>query len=231
MGGVAAVAFAQARDRAASPRKSAAPQDPIPADRHVKTPRQLEAASLAGRERRASRRWSPTRCTGRKFPPPPAEYTVAAIPGVDRRGSEVDEGVEVSGNNADGILADRMAICYAQNHNSAVVKLDKSGKASTVYRTPHGGALSQEQERRPLIVERGLRQNVSQLAPQRRVFADKLPNGDPLDCLGGVINDLTPTATAVCTSRWEVCFHSDPRAIVTRYDDPPSGQTAWFSPG
>ena len=41
------------------------------------------------------------------------------------------------------------------------------------------------------IVERGLRANVTQLTPKRRLHADKLANGDPIDCLGGVINDLT----------------------------------------
>ena len=41
---------------------------------------------------------------------------------------------EFSGNNADGILADKDGdMLIAQNHNSAVVKLDKNGNASTVY--------------------------------------------------------------------------------------------------
>src|SRR5204862_7341366 len=100
---------------------------------------------------------------------------------------------EVSGNNADGILADKNGdLLIAQNHNSAVVKLEKSGKVSTVYKDTHtGGALSQNRKGALFIVERGLRQNVSQLAPQRRALADKLPTGDPPDRRRGVINGPT----------------------------------------
>src|SRR5262245_46019441 len=66
------------------------------------------------------------------FPPPPAEYTVTAIPGVITAGQKWTKVWEVSGNNADGILSDKNGdLLIAQNHNSAVVKLDKDGKAST----------------------------------------------------------------------------------------------------
>ena len=100
---------------------------------------------------------------------------------------------EVIGNNADGILADKDGdLLIAQNHNSAVVKLDKNGKVSPVYSDTHtGGALAMNKKGALFIVERGLRANVTQLTPTRRILADKLPNGDPLDCLGGVINDVT----------------------------------------
>src|SRR5438045_3842453 len=41
------------------------------------------------------------------FPPAPADYTVAAIPGVIAAGQKWTKLWEVSGNNADGILADK----------------------------------------------------------------------------------------------------------------------------
>src|SRR5204863_8568821 len=67
------------------------------------------------------------------FPPPPAEYTVTEIPGVIAAGQKWTKVWEVSGNNADGILADKDGdLLIAQNHNSAVVKLETSGKVSTV---------------------------------------------------------------------------------------------------
>src|SRR5688572_20058614 len=56
------------------------------------------------------------------FPPPPAEYTVTEIPGVIAAGQKWTRVWEVSGNNADGILADTDgSLLIAQNHNSAVV--------------------------------------------------------------------------------------------------------------
>ena len=78
------------------------------------------------------------------FPPPPAEYTVTAIPGVIAAGQKWTKVWETDGNNADGILADKNGdLLIAQNHNSAVVKLDRSGKVVAGFPDTHtGGALS-----------------------------------------------------------------------------------------
>jgi sugar lactone lactonase YvrE len=155
------------------------------------------------------------------FPPPPAEYTVTAIPGVIAAGQKWTKVWETDGNNADGILADKNGdLLIAQNHNAAVVKLDKSGKVSTVYKDTHtGGALSMSKKGELFIVERGLRANVSQLEPKRRVLADKLPNGDPLDCLGGVINDLTADSKGGVYFTMGGLFHADSKGTVTRYGE------------
>src|SRR4051812_7910064 len=155
------------------------------------------------------------------FPPPPADYMVTAIPGVIAAGQKWTKVWEVSGNNADGILADKNGdILIAQNHNAAVVKLDKSGNVSTVYTATHtGGALSMSKKGDLFIVERGLRANVSQLAPKRRIFADKLPNGDPLDCVGGVINDLTADSRGGVYFTMGGLFYADAKGNVTRYGD------------
>jgi gluconolactonase len=153
------------------------------------------------------------------FPPPPAEYNVTEIPGVIAAGQKWTKVWEVSGNNADGILADKDGdLLIAQNHNAAVVKLDKSGKASTVYKDTHtGGALSMNKKGDLFIVERGLRANVTQLTPKRRVLADKSANGDPLDCLGGVINDLTADSKGGAYFTMGGLFYADPKGTVTRY--------------
>lgn len=155
------------------------------------------------------------------FPPPPAAYSVTAIPGVIAAGQQWTKVWEVSGNNADGILADDSGdILIAQNHNSAVVKLDRAGQATTVYRDTHtGGALSMNKKGELFIVERGLRANVTQLAPSRRILADKLPNGDPLDCLGGVINDLTADSRGGVYFTMGGLFYADPKGVVTRYGE------------
>jgi sugar lactone lactonase YvrE len=155
------------------------------------------------------------------FPPPPAEYSVTEIPGVIAAGHKWTKVWEVSGNNADGILADKSGdILIAQNHNSAVVKLDKSGNVSTVYSDTHtGGALSMSKKGELFIVERGLRENVTQLAPKRRIHADKLSNGDPVDCLGGVINDLTADSKGGVYYTMGGLFYADPKGNITRYGE------------
>jgi len=155
------------------------------------------------------------------FPPPPADYNVAEIPGVIAAGQKWTKVWEVSGNNADGILADKNGdVLIAQNHNAAVVKLDASGKVSQVYKDTHtGGALSQNTKGALFIVERGLNQRVEQLAPQRKVVADKQSNGDPIDCLGGVINDLTADSKGGLYFTMGGLFHVDPKGTVTRYGE------------
>jgi len=155
------------------------------------------------------------------FPPPPAEYTVTEIPGVIAAGQKWTKVWEVSGNNADGILADKNGdLLIAQNHNAAVVKLDRSGKVAVVYKDTHtGGALSMNKKGELFIVQRGLRANVSQLTPKRQILADKLPNGDPLDCLGGVINDLTADSKGGVYFTMGGLFHADAKGVVTRYGE------------
>jgi len=143
------------------------------------------------------------------------------VPGVIAAGQKWTKVWEVSGNNADGILADKSGdLLIAQNHNSAVVKLDKGGKATVVYKDTHtGGALSQNPKGALFIVERGLNQRVEQLTPQRKVFADKAPGGDPLDCLGGVINDLTADSKGGVYFTMGGLFYADSKGSVTRYGE------------
>ena len=178
---VAALAFAQAPGIALPPGASPqAPQDPgyQALIATCKTPPPAPGGGPGGARGGAPQGGGPAApAAPATFPQPPAEYTVTGIPGVIAAGQKWTKVWEVSGNNADGILADKNGdLLIAQNHNSAVVKLEKSGKVSTVYKDTHtGGALSQNRKGALFIVERGLRQNVSQLAPQRRVLADKLP--------------------------------------------------------
>jgi gluconolactonase len=154
-------------------------------------------------------------------PPPPADYTVAAIPGVIAAGQKWTKVWEVSGNNADGILSDKNGdLLIAQNHNSAVQKLDKNGKVTQVYADTHtGGALSISKKGELFMVQRGLHQNVTQMTPKRKVLADKLPNGDPLDCQGGVINDLTADSRGGVYFTMGGLFHADAKGVVTRYGE------------
>jgi gluconolactonase len=124
--------------------------------------------------------------------PPPRAYTVTSIPGVIAAGEHWKFLWQAAGNNGDGIVSTRDGgLLIAQNDNSDVVKLDKNGKASVAYTNTHtSGALSINAKGQLFAVERGLHPRIEELAPRRHVVADHYANGT-LDCIGGVMNDLT----------------------------------------
>jgi len=155
---------------------------------------------------------------GRASTPP--DYTVTEIPGVIAAGQKWTKVWQVIGNNADGILTDNDgSLLLAQNDNGAIVKLDKDGKISTVYKDLNtSGALSRNTKGALFAVERGLHNTVRQLAPQNRVLANTF-NGDPLDCLGGVINDLTADSKGGVYFTFGGLFYADPKGVVTRYGE------------
>jgi sugar lactone lactonase YvrE len=146
------------------------------------------------------------------------EYKVEAIPGVIAAGQQWKFLWQEVGNNGDGIVGtDDGALLVAQNDNSKVVKLDGNGKPSVAYSDTHtGGALSMNKKKALFIVERGLRANVTQLAPQRKVLADSY-QGEPLDCIGGVINDLTADSKGGVYFTMGGVYYADPKGVVTKY--------------
>ena len=150
----------------------------------------------------------------------PADYMVTEIPGVIAAGQRWTKVWQVLGNNADGILTDNDgSLLLAQNDNGAIVKLSKDGKISTVYKDLNtSGALSRNTKGALFTVERGLHNTVRQLAPQNRVHANTF-NGDPLDCLGGVINDLTADSKGGVYFTYGGLFYADPKGVVTRYGE------------
>jgi len=127
------------------------------------------------------------------FKPPSGEareYSINAIGGVVAAGTRWKTVWSVDGNNADGIVATPDGLLIAQNNNSAVIELDQNGKDTVLFRdTNTGGALSMSKKGALFIVQRGLYPSIWQLRPQRKLLADKY-QGDPLDCLRTVINDL-----------------------------------------
>lgn len=153
------------------------------------------------------------------------DYTVTEIPGVIAAGQKWKPVWNGTGNNADGIIATSDGgILAAQNTNSTVMKIDKDGKDSLPYRdTKTGGALSMNKMGALFIVQRGLPQTVSQLEPQRRVFADTY-NGEPLDCIGGTINDLTADSKGglyftMGAAGSASLFYVNPKGVVTKYGE------------
>jgi sugar lactone lactonase YvrE len=153
-------------------------------------------------------------------PPGPREYTVTEIPGVIAAGQRWTFVWQEAGNNGDGIVGtDDGGLLLAQNDNSRVVKLDQSGKASVAYSdTRTGGALSLSPKGDVFINQRALRAAVVQLAPQRRVLADRY-QGDPLDCIGGVLNDLTADSKGGAYFTMGGLFYASPKGVVSRYGE------------
>jgi gluconolactonase len=146
------------------------------------------------------------------------DYTVTEIPGVIAAGQKWRFLWQEAGNNGDGIVGtDDGGLLLAQNDNSRVVKLDNDGRPTVAYSDTHtGGALSINKKSAIFIVQRGLRATVTQLAPQRRVLANSY-QGDPLDCIGGVINDLTADSRGGAYFTMGGVYYADPKGVVTKY--------------
>jgi gluconolactonase len=159
---------------------------------------------------------------GRGAPAPqgPREYKVTEIPGVIAAGQQWKFIWQEAGNNGDGIVGTNDGgLLLAQNDNSKVVKLDKNGKASVVYSDTHtGGSLSMNAKGAMFIAQRGLHAAVMQLAPQRKVLASNY-QGDPLDCIGGVLNDLTADSKGGVYFTMGGLFYADPKGVVTKYGE------------
>ena len=162
---------------------------------------------------------------GKGGPPPaaaagPSESTVTAIPGVIAAGAHWKEVWQVDGNNADGIIATKDGgLLIAQNDKSNVVKLDKDGKVSVAYTGLNtSGSVAMNAKGALFVHNRGLNESIVQLAPQRKTFADKY-NGDPIDCIGGVLNDLTADSKGGVYFTMGGLFYANPQGVITRYGE------------
>jgi gluconolactonase len=170
--------------------------------------------------RGGARGGGPARGRGPATPPGPKDYTVTAIPGVIAAGAKWTEVWTGTGNNADGPVATKDGgMLFAQNTDSAVLKLDKDGKASILYKdTNTGGALSMSRKGALFVNQRGFKESIVQLAPERKTLVDTY-NGDPLDCIGGVLNDLSADSKGGVYFTMGVVWHADPKGVVHRYGE------------
>src|SRR5947207_3169481 len=111
------------------------------------------------------------------------------------------------------------ALLIAQNDSSDVLKLTPDGMTTVAYaNTLTGGALSITPKGATFVDERGLHQRIEQLTPIRKVHADTI-NGDPLDCLGGVINDISADSKGGVYFTMGGLFYADKDGKVTRYGE------------
>ena len=168
-------------------------------------------------------------------PPAPApthrEYTVAAIPGVIAAGQTWKTVWTGTGNNADGPVATPDGgMLFAQNSDSKVMKLDKDGKVSFPYSdTNTGGALAMSKNGALFILQRGLPQEIWQLAPTRRRLANSYM-GEPLECAGGLVNDGTADSKGGVYFTKGGVYYADAKGVVTKHGTVANGNGIILSP-
>ena len=159
---------------------------------------------------------------GRAAAPPAGvrAYDVKEIPGVIKAGAKWTYHWQEAGNNGDGIvgLADG-SVLSAQNDNSAVLRLWPDGHTTVaVPNTRTGGAVSINAKGNMFIVERGLHQRIEQITPTRKVLADSY-NGDPIDCIGGVLNDIVAAKDGGVYFTMGGLFHADKDGNIKRFGE------------
>lgn len=149
--------------------------------------------------------------------PPPS----AAIPGVIAAGETWKVVWSWEGNNADGMIADDDGtLLFANNDASNVMQLDPlTGLATVLYTdTNTGGALSRSKNGALFLAVRGLGSGIEQLEPQRKVFASTF-RGEPLDCAGGIMNDLVADARGgvYFAVTGGGLFYANPQGVVSKH--------------
>jgi gluconolactonase len=146
----------------------------------------------------------------------PAAYEVAAIPGVIAAGEKWQVLWSDTGNDADGIIGlDDGSVLVAQNDKSDVVRIARDGRATVAYKdTNTGGALSINKRGELYIDERMLNPAIWQLEPKKRLFANRY-NGEPLDCIGTVLNDLMAAESGNIYFTMGGLYRADPQGVVT----------------
>ncbi len=152
-------------------------------------------------------------------PPPPS----TAIPNVIAGAQTWKTVWDWQGNNADGPIAgEGGTLLFANNDANNVMRLDpKTGLASVIHRDVNtGGAVSRSKNGALFLVSRGLNSGVVQLEPTRKVVATTY-NGEPFECVGGVLNDLSADSRGgvyVSISGAGV-FYVNPQGVVSKHGD------------
>lgn len=156
-------------------------------------------------------------------PPEPSAEPSTEIPGVIAEGQTWEVVWAWEGNNADGIIAEPDGtMLFANNDASNVMRLDpETGLAEIIHEdTNTGGALSRSKNGALFAASRGLNSAILQLEPERRVFADTY-RGEPLECVGGVLNDLMADSRGgvYLTITGAGVFYADADGEVSQYGE------------
>jgi sugar lactone lactonase YvrE len=219
LAGVTGLAWAHASLAAQAPAFGAGAQG-RPADylQGCKVPPQARAAA--------------PRPAGAPVPPPSFDarpYTVASIPGVIAAGAGWTEAWHGDGNNADGLVATADGgILFVQNDNNQIGKIDAKGNVTFPYTGLNvSGSEAVNSKGALFVLNRGYTglsgtahgfASIEQLAPQKKVVADKGPNGDALDCIGGVLNDAVAASNGGIYFTMAGLNYAAPDGTVTKQD-------------
>jgi gluconolactonase len=146
------------------------------------------------------------------------DYKVSAIPGVIDAGATWKTVWTGTGNNADGPIATPDGgMLFAQNTDSRVLKLDANGKASFPYSgTSTSGSLAMNKNGALFVLQRALPQEIWQLEPKRQLLVSSF-NGEPIDCAGGLLNDMTAASDGGVYFTKGGVYHADAKGKVTQY--------------
>ncbi|MES2606053.1 MAG: SMP-30/gluconolactonase/LRE family protein [Pseudomonadota bacterium] len=174
----------------------------------------------------ATRIGGAAQATDNTEPPAPALPAISAIPDIVAADAAWKVVWAWQGNNADGpIDGGNGTLLFANNDASNVMQLDPAtGLARILFdNTNTGGAVSRSKNGNLFVAERGLHAGIEQLEPERKMFANTI-NGEPLDCAGGVVNDISADAKGgiyIATSNSGV-FYADPKGVITKYGAVPN---------
>lgn len=157
-------------------------------------------------------------------PPDPVLPATHAIPGVLAAGLSWKVVWSWEGNNVDGPIAGPDgSVIFANNDASNVMQMDPAtGLAKVLYsNTNTGGAVSRSKNGALFVAERGLGSAIEQLEPQRKILAKSF-HGEPIECIGGVVNDLIADAHggvyfSVTGAADSGVFYVDPKGAVSQY--------------
>jgi gluconolactonase len=81
------------------------------------------------------------------------------------------------------------------------------------------------------LASRGIGSGIEQLEPERKMLANTF-NGEPLECVGGTVNDLTADARGgvYFSVSGSGLFYADPEGRVSKYGDVPRANGIILSP-
>lgn len=150
--------------------------------------------------------------------PPPSP----AIPGVLAANQSWKSVWQWDGNNVDGpVPTDHGTFLVANNDAGTVMEINPAnGTGKVLYsglRTP--GSVGMANNGALFVGERALHAAIVQLAPTRKVFTDKFDNGDPLDCSGGIINDIAVSKRGDVYMSGPGVIHANPQGVAKRYGE------------
>jgi sugar lactone lactonase YvrE len=154
-------------------------------------------------------------------PPAPALPAVEAIAGIVNDNAQWRLVWAWQGNNADGPIAGpNGTLLFANQDAGNVMQLDpRTSLAKIIFDdTNTGGAVSRSKNGALFVAMRGLHSGIMQLEPERRIFADTI-NGEPFDCVGGVVNDIAAANNGgvyIAVSGAGV-FHADKTGTIKQY--------------